>query len=155
MTKVAVQRCQWHKRESVVGHLPSSKHATYDRSDYGQAKTALKTVGGELGLLNRSALASPDEGFEETLTLHRLGLAKELARSFPAILHSPARSSSAAASCEVCIKTTSEAAIPLVEASSSHPGLVVELLGDVTSAANPGRLRIATQGPLPRSTTPE
>ena len=88
--KVAVQRCQWHKRENVVGSLPSSKQATfrrklqaaYDRPDYGQAKAALKTVRGELGLLNRSAVASLDEGLEETLTLHRLGLAKQLGRSF-------------------------------------------------------------------------
>jgi putative transposase len=88
--KVAVQRCQWHKRENVVGYLPSSKQATfrrklqaaYDRPDYGQAKTALKTVREELGLLNRSAVASLDEGLEETLTLHRLGLAKQLGRSF-------------------------------------------------------------------------
>jgi len=35
-----------------------------------------------LGLLNQSAVASLDEGFEQTLTLHRLGLAKELGRSF-------------------------------------------------------------------------
>jgi len=88
--KVAVQRCQWHKRENVVGYLPTSKQATfrrklqaaYDRSDYGQAKAALKTVREELGLLNRSAVASLDEGLDETLTLHRLGLAKELGRSF-------------------------------------------------------------------------
>ena len=37
---------------------------------------------GELGLLNRSAVASPDEGLEETLTLHRLGLAKQSGHSF-------------------------------------------------------------------------
>lgn len=88
--KAAVQRCQWHKRENVVGYLPASKQATfrrklqsaYDRCGYGQAKTALKKVRGELGLLNQSAVASLDEGFEQTLTLHRLGLAKELGRSF-------------------------------------------------------------------------
>ena len=88
--KAAVQRCQWHKRENVVGYLPTSKQATfrrklqsaYDRPGYGQTKAALKKVRGELGLLNQSAVASLDEGFEETLTLHRLGLAKELGRSF-------------------------------------------------------------------------
>jgi transposase-like protein len=88
--KVAVQRCQWHKRENVLGYLPSSQQATfrrklqagYNRPSYGQAKAALKTVRGELGLVNQSAVASLDEGFEETLTLHRLGLAAELGRSF-------------------------------------------------------------------------
>jgi len=61
---------------------PSEVQAAYDRSDYRQAKAALKTVRGELGLLNRSAVASPNEGSDETLTLHRLGLAKPLGRSF-------------------------------------------------------------------------
>ena len=32
--------------------------------------------------MNQSAVASLDEGFEETLTLHRLGLFQELGRSF-------------------------------------------------------------------------
>ena len=36
----------------------------------------------ELDLINQSAVASLDEGFEETLTLHRLGLFKELGTSF-------------------------------------------------------------------------
>ncbi|MEE9293810.1 MAG: IS256 family transposase, partial [Phycisphaerae bacterium] len=39
-------------------------------------------VRAELNLLNQSAVASLDEGFEETLTLHRLGLFQELGRSF-------------------------------------------------------------------------
>lgn len=88
--KAAVQRCQWHKRENVVRYLPTSKQATfrnklqraYDQPTYSQAKAALKKVRGELNLLNQSAVASLDEGFEETLTIHRLGLFKELGRSF-------------------------------------------------------------------------
>lgn len=88
--KAAVQRCQWHKRENVVRYLPTSKQATfrnklqraYDQPTYSQAKTALKKVRGELNVLNQSAVASLDEGFEETLTVHRLGLFKELGRSF-------------------------------------------------------------------------
>ena len=39
-------------------------------------------VRGELSFLNQSAVASLDEGFEETLTIHRSGLFKELGRSF-------------------------------------------------------------------------
>jgi putative transposase len=88
--KAAVQRCQWHKRENVVRYLPTSKQATfrgklqraYDQPTYSKAKTALKKVQGELNLLNQSAVASLDEGFEETLTVHRLGVFKELGRSF-------------------------------------------------------------------------
>lgn len=88
--KAAVQRCQWHKRENVVRYLATSQQATfrrklqraYDRPTYSQAKAALKKVRAELDLLNQSAVASLDEGFEETLTVHRLGLFKELGRSF-------------------------------------------------------------------------
>ncbi len=89
-TRAAIQRCQWHKRENVVRYLPTSKQATfrrklqraYEQPTYGQAKAALKKVRAELNVLNQSAVASLDEGFEETLTLHRLGLFKELGRSF-------------------------------------------------------------------------
>ena len=89
-TKAPVQRCQWHKRENVLGYLPVSKQApfrrklqaAYDQPTYAQAKAALKKIRAELALVNQSAAASLDEGLEETLTLHRLGLAKVLGRSF-------------------------------------------------------------------------
>lgn len=89
-SKAAVQRCQWHKRENVVRYLATNQQATfrrklqraYDQPTYRQAKAALKKVRAELNLLNQSAVASLDEGFEETLTVHRLGLFKELGRSF-------------------------------------------------------------------------
>ncbi len=88
--KAAVQRCQWHKRENVVGYLPTSKQATfrqklqraYDQPTYAKAKSALSRIRWELSVLNASAVGSLDEGFEETLTLHRLGLFEELGRSF-------------------------------------------------------------------------
>ncbi len=88
--KAAVQRCQWHKRENVVRYLSTSQQAmfrrklqrAYDQATYSKAKAGLKKVRAELNLLNQSAVASLDEGFEETLTVHRLGLFKELGRSF-------------------------------------------------------------------------
>ena len=88
--KAAVQRCQWHKRENVVSYLPTSKQATfrqklqraYDQPTYAKAKSALSRIRSELRVLNASAVGSLDEGFEETLTLHRLGLFEELGRSF-------------------------------------------------------------------------
>ena len=88
--KAAVQRCRWHKRENVVGYLPKSKQAAmrknlqdaYQKSTLKEAEKALLTVRKELMLLNQSAVASLDEGLEETLTLHRLGLAEELEESF-------------------------------------------------------------------------
>lgn len=85
-----VQRCQWHKRENVVKYL-DKKHQSlfraklqraYEEPVYEKAKAKLLAVRKELGLLNESAVASLDEGFEETLTLHKLGMFEKLGRSF-------------------------------------------------------------------------
>lgn len=88
--KAAVQRCRWHKRENVVGYLPKSKQPAvrkslqdaYQKPTLKEAQKALLGVRKELSLLNESAVASLDEGLDETLTLHRLGLAEELGESF-------------------------------------------------------------------------
>jgi transposase-like protein len=80
--QAVVQRCQWHKRENVVAYLPKGQQApwrrklqaAYERPSYAEAKAALLRCRQELRLLNESAVASLDEGFEETLTLHRLGV---------------------------------------------------------------------------------
>ena len=85
-----VQRCQWHKRENVVRHLPPGQQATwrrklqaaYEQPTYPQAKRALQRLAAELKLVNASAAKSLAEGLEETLTLHRLGLFPELGDSF-------------------------------------------------------------------------
>lgn len=84
--RVAVQRCQWHKRENVVAYLPKAQQKpmrqkmqrAYEQPTYEQAKAALLNVRRELQSLNQSAVTSLEEGFEETLTLHRLGVFKEL-----------------------------------------------------------------------------
>lgn len=89
-SKAAVQRCQWHKRENVVGYLPVAQQATfrrklqaaYEQKTYAGAKKALQRVRAELAQINASAVSSLDEGLEETLTLHRLGVFEELGRSF-------------------------------------------------------------------------
>jgi putative transposase len=80
--RAVVQRCQWHKRENVVAYLPKGQQAlwrrklqaAYERPSYAEAKAALLRCRQELRLLNESAVTSLDEGFEETLTLHRLGV---------------------------------------------------------------------------------
>lgn len=79
---VPIQRCQWHKRENVVSYL--SKHdqpvwrrklqAAYAHPSYGDAKRALLRLVRELRVINDSAAGSLEEGLEETLTLHRLGV---------------------------------------------------------------------------------
>jgi putative transposase len=85
-----IQRCRWHKLENILSYLPQTKRAAvrrklqaaYGQPTYTQAKGALKRARSELALMNRSAAESLDEGLEETLTLHRLGLAEELRLSF-------------------------------------------------------------------------
>jgi transposase-like protein len=87
---VLIQRCQWHKRENVVGYLPKSEQkqfrsklqAAYEQPTYAEAVEALVRIHKELRVLNQSAAASLEEGMEETLTLHRLGLFEKLGRSF-------------------------------------------------------------------------
>jgi transposase-like protein len=88
--KVLIQRCQWHKRENVVSYLPKSMQASmrrklqeaYQEPTYEKAKEKLLKIRKELHLINQSAVNSLDEGLEETLTLHRLGLFRELGISF-------------------------------------------------------------------------
>lgn len=88
-TAAVLQRCQWHKRENVLEYLPERHRATfrrklqaaYEQPTYEAAKRALGKVRAELVLLNASAVASLDEGLDETLTLHRLGLFCELGAS--------------------------------------------------------------------------
>lgn len=88
--EVAVQRCQWHKRENVVSYLAKQDQpawrrklqAAYAHPAYADAKRALERLYRELRLVNESAAASLAEGLEETLTLHRLNVFPELGVSF-------------------------------------------------------------------------
>jgi len=85
-----IQRCQWHKRENVVSYLPKARQAAvrgqlqaaYRQPTYAAAKAQLDALERALARENPSAAASLHEGLEETLTLHRLGLADQLGRSF-------------------------------------------------------------------------
>lgn len=87
--KACVARCQWHKRENIVSYLSKPNQAlwrrklqaAYELPTYPEAKTRLLALGKELSRLNLSASKSLEEGLEETLTLHRLGLFKELGTS--------------------------------------------------------------------------
>ena len=77
-----IQRCQMHKRRNVTGHLPEPYRESVDRkmanayamSSCADAKAALEKLHRELLELNPSAARSLEEGREETLTVHRLGL---------------------------------------------------------------------------------
>ncbi len=88
--RACVQRCQYHKRKNVESYLPKSEQArvrrkmeeAYGKSTYTAAKAALGALKPILKLQNQSALNSLEEGLEETLTLHRLGLMPLLKKSF-------------------------------------------------------------------------
>ena len=83
---IAVQRCQWHKRENVVSSLAKQDQrkwrrtieGAYTHATYGEAKHALERLLRELRVVNESAAASLAEGLEETLPLHRLHVFVEL-----------------------------------------------------------------------------
>jgi transposase-like protein len=80
--RALVHRCQWHKRENVVSYLSKSEQVSwrqrlqraYNRPEYREALAAVKRLHAELDERNQSAAASLEEGLEETLTLHRLGV---------------------------------------------------------------------------------
>lgn len=84
-----IQRCRWHKRENVIAYLDKSKQAifrrrlqmAYEKTTYKEAKSALDEIHRDLETVNVSAANSLAEGLEETLTIHHLGLAPELAKS--------------------------------------------------------------------------
>jgi putative transposase len=72
-----------------VGYLPKGNQAqrrrrlqrAYERTDYQDARARLLEIRSELEELNQSAAASLEEGFEETRTLHQLGILGVLGRS--------------------------------------------------------------------------
>jgi len=84
-----VQRCQMHKIRNVIDHLPEGGRADWRRrmrnayamTDYTAAKAALEKLWRQVCEINPSAARSLEEGMEETLTLHRLGVGPLLRRT--------------------------------------------------------------------------
>lgn len=84
-----IQRCLWHKSQNVISYLNKSQqeickrrlHLAYQKTNYGEAKAAMNILHQELSRINECAANSLAEGLEETLTLHKLGLAPELCKS--------------------------------------------------------------------------
>jgi putative transposase len=80
--RAEVQRCQIHKRRNVKEHLPNSAQGDTDRrirnayqmTGYAEAKAELQKIFRQLERINPSAARSLEEGLEETLTVHRLGV---------------------------------------------------------------------------------
>jgi len=84
-----VQRCQIHKRRNVAEHLPKSAQGdtvrrirnAYAMKEYAAAKAELEKIFRQLERINPSAARSMEEGLEETLTVHRLGVGTLLRQS--------------------------------------------------------------------------
>jgi transposase-like protein len=84
-----IQRCQVHKKRNVVDQLTEEYKAdvkrklqnAYNMAGYGDAKRALERLHRELMDINPSAARSLEEGLEETLTVHRLGIPEQLRRT--------------------------------------------------------------------------
>jgi putative transposase len=83
------QRCKWHKRENVISYLNEEHQQeyrkrlqrAYNEPSYTEAKQKLLEIREDLKQINLSAVKSLDEGLEETLTLHKLGLSEKLGAS--------------------------------------------------------------------------
>lgn len=78
----AIQRCQFHKCENLKSHLTDQYKAEYEMklktiygmTKYEDARTALTGLIRDVRRLSPGAANSLEEGLEETLTLHRLGI---------------------------------------------------------------------------------
>jgi transposase-like protein len=87
--RVLVQRCVLHKRRNIAEHFADDQHHhwdkklanAYDLVTYPDAKRALNQIHRELMHVNPSAARSLEEGLEDTLTVHRIGVPSELRRA--------------------------------------------------------------------------
>lgn len=88
--RALIQRCQWHKRENVLKYVCEKTKTTYrpklqaayEQPTYAKAKSRLLAIQRDLGRLTICAARSLEEGLEETLTLHRLGMFVKLGVHF-------------------------------------------------------------------------
>lgn len=88
--KALIQRCTWHKRENVKKYLNQKDQEWFETRyntainhvKHEDARAELKTLTKELHKINVSAGRSLEEGREELLTLHKLGMYTEFKRSF-------------------------------------------------------------------------
>ena len=84
-----IQRCQIHKKKNVTDYLPEHMRLTirnamseaYNADSYETAKRLLLNIKSKLGKDYPQAARSLEEGLEETLTLHKLEVDKEIRKS--------------------------------------------------------------------------
>jgi len=88
--KAIIQRCHWHKQENILNYIPEKEQPAVKRKyqqsvskeSYKEAKESLKDLKQDLEKINLSAARSLEEGLEDILTLHRLGLNEDFSKSF-------------------------------------------------------------------------
>ena len=86
--RALLQRCQLHKRRNITDHFADDHKKYWDKKlanayelmNYQDAKRALNQILSELMDVNPSAARSLEEGLDETLTVHRIGVPSELRR---------------------------------------------------------------------------
>jgi transposase-like protein len=89
-SEVLIQRCRLHKERNIQKYLPKKYHkllsmklwAAWSMTKYEEAYKELQKVHDWLVSINQAAARSLDEGFEQTLTVSKLGLPGELRRLF-------------------------------------------------------------------------
>jgi transposase-like protein len=87
--QAVIQRCQQHKLRNVEAHVPEERWAevkrrldeAYRQTSYTQARAQLQATVKLLERISPDAAASLREGWEETLTVVRLGVAEPLRRT--------------------------------------------------------------------------
>jgi transposase-like protein len=85
-SSVVIQRCIFHKISNILSYMSKKEHEywkkklmdAYSEETYEEAAKKLKEIIKELQSINPSAAESLKEGLEETLTLHKLEIPKEL-----------------------------------------------------------------------------
>ena len=88
--KAVIQRCQWHKQENILKYIPEKEQQAVKRKyqqsvnkeSYKEARESLKDLKRDLEKINLSAARSLQEGMEDILTLHWLGLNEDFSKSF-------------------------------------------------------------------------
>ncbi len=88
--KAIIQRCQWHKQENILKYIPEKDQVAIKRKyqksinkeSYKEARESLIDLKRDLEQINVSAARSLEEGMEDILTLHRLGLNEDFPKSF-------------------------------------------------------------------------
>ena len=88
--KAVIQRCTWHKRENVLSYLSENLHdeikKEYNKAlgetTYKDAKEAMEQLIKKLKKINLQAGRSLEEGLEELLALHKVGVSEDFSVSF-------------------------------------------------------------------------